>query len=164
MSDCVWPEREREEEEEEDLYKPNSVSFSLYLCGCDGQDEKQGLKTKHAGKGEMLRRTHKQVEFWILLHWTRHDKTDYYFFTKNSVSLLQTGTLAMANSGKNTNTSQFYITFGGANDSLTKLDGKHVVFGKVVEGLEALSIVESRASSESGKPVLPTIITDCGVL
>ena len=41
-----------------------------------------------------------------------------------------TGTLAMANSGKNTNTSQFYITFGGAAD-LSKLDGKHVVFGKV---------------------------------
>jgi cyclophilin family peptidyl-prolyl cis-trans isomerase len=96
---------------------------SIYGTG-KFNDEKQGLKTKHAGKG----------------------------------------TLAMANSGKNTNTSQFYITFGGASDSLTKLDGKHVVFGKVVEGLEALSIVESRASSESGKPVLPTIITDCGVL
>ena len=114
----------------------------------------------------------------------------------------------MANSGKNTNTSQFYITFG-ASDSLAKLDGKHVVFGKVsysvrycsfvlccarerqinirkltltqsitmnsfvfarvckmqvVEGVEVLSIVESRAASESGKPVLPVIITDCGVL
>ena len=41
---------------------------------------------------------------------------------------LDRGTLAMANGGKNTNTSQFYVTFG---ENLAQLDGKHVVFGKV---------------------------------
>ena len=42
----------------------------------------------------------------------------------------------MANSGKNSNTSQFYITLA---EKLPQLDGKHVVFGRVVEGLEILS-------------------------
>lgn len=45
------------------------------------------------------------------------------------------GTLSMANSGKNSNTSQFYITLA---DALPQLDGKHVVFGRVVGGLELL--------------------------
>lgn len=41
----------------------------------------------------------------------------------------------MANSGKNSNTSQFYITLA---DSLPQLDGKHVVFGRIVEGSQIL--------------------------
>lgn len=45
------------------------------------------------------------------------------------------GVVAMANSGKNSNTSQFYITLA---ESLPQLNGKHVVFGHVVEGLEVL--------------------------
>ena len=45
------------------------------------------------------------------------------------------GAVGMANSGKNSNTSQFYITL---EDRLPRLDGKHVVFGQVVEGLDIL--------------------------
>lgn len=45
------------------------------------------------------------------------------------------GVVGMANSGKNSNTSQFYITLAGA---LPQLNGKHVVFGQVVDGLEVL--------------------------
>ncbi len=45
------------------------------------------------------------------------------------------GVVGMANSGKNSNTSQFYISL---EERLPALDGKHVVFGQVVEGLDVL--------------------------
>ncbi len=57
------------------------------------------------------------------------------------------GVLSMANSGKDTNGSQFFICFGAA----PHLDGKHTVFGKVVKGLEVLDQLEA-AGSPSGQP------------
>jgi cyclophilin family peptidyl-prolyl cis-trans isomerase len=57
------------------------------------------------------------------------------------------GILSMANSGKDTNGSQFFLCFGPA----AHLDGKHAVFGKVVKGLEVLDKLEA-LGSESGKP------------
>lgn len=49
------------------------------------------------------------------------------------------GVVAMANSGKNTNSCQFYITLAPA----PACDGKHVVFGKVVEGMEVITRIGS---------------------
>jgi cyclophilin family peptidyl-prolyl cis-trans isomerase len=57
------------------------------------------------------------------------------------------GILSMANSGKDTNGSQFFLCFGPA----AHLDGKHAVFGKVVKGLEVMDALEA-LGSESGKP------------
>jgi cyclophilin family peptidyl-prolyl cis-trans isomerase len=57
------------------------------------------------------------------------------------------GVLSMANSGKDTNGSQFFICFGAT----PHLDGKHAVFGKVVKGLEVLDKLEA-IGSDSGKP------------
>lgn len=57
------------------------------------------------------------------------------------------GILSMANSGKDTNGSQFFLCFAAASH----LDGKHAVFGKVVKGLEVLDRLEA-IGSESGKP------------
>lgn len=55
------------------------------------------------------------------------------------------GVLAMANSGPNTNKSQFYITLRGVWDHL---DGKHTVFGRVVGGLETLDRIESEIETD----------------
>ena len=67
----------------------------------------------------------------------------------------------MANKGKNTNRSQFFIIL--SNDPLPKLDGKHVVFGKVAEGLEILDKIE-KVGEKNEKPKKPIKVEDCGEL
>jgi peptidylprolyl isomerase len=68
------------------------------------------------------------------------------------------GILSMGNSGKNSNTSQFFITL----DAAPQCDGKHVVFGSVVSGMEVVRYVESYATSLGTEPSVPVCITDCG--
>ena len=60
------------------------------------------------------------------------------------------GTLAMANCGKNTNGSQFYITTVPAH----WLDGKHTVFGKVIKGMEVVTDIESARVDSEEKPLM----------
>lgn len=67
------------------------------------------------------------------------------------------GTLSMANSGKNTNGSQFFI----CTDKCTWLNGKHVVFGKVLEGMDVVKEMEA-VGSKAGKTSKSVSITDCG--
>jgi len=69
------------------------------------------------------------------------------------------GMLAMANSGPNTNGSQFYVTGGRCE----WLDGKHVVFGSVLSGLDVLRKVE-KFGSKSGKTTEKIVISSCGEL
>ncbi|XP_073321954.1 peptidyl-prolyl cis-trans isomerase A [Pagrus major] len=69
------------------------------------------------------------------------------------------GILSMANAGPNTNGSQFFI----CTAKTSWLDGKHVVFGRVVEGLEVVKKMES-FGSQSGKTSQKIAIADCGQL
>ncbi|KAF3819983.1 hypothetical protein GH733_015492 [Mirounga leonina] len=72
-------------------------------------------------------------------------------------SFFPPGLLSMANSGPNTNGSQFFLTC----DKTDWLDGKHVVFGEVTEGLDVLRQIEAQGSKD-GKPKQKVIIADCG--
>jgi len=69
------------------------------------------------------------------------------------------GLLSMANSGKNTNGSQFFIT-----TAVTSwLDGKHVVFGEVVEGYNIVTEIE-KYGSRSGNTSERIIVTEAGTV
>ena len=69
------------------------------------------------------------------------------------------GQLSMANAGPNTNGSQFFVT----SVPCPWLDGKHVVFGKLVEGEDTFKAMEAQGTS-NGTPRSKVTITDCGEL
>ncbi|KAF9652379.1 cyclophilin [Thelephora ganbajun] len=69
------------------------------------------------------------------------------------------GLLSMANAGKNTNGSQFFIT----TVVTSWLDGAHVVFGEVVEGLELVKAIEGKGTA-SGTPTAKVTIANSGTV
>merc|ERR1712071_251946 len=77
-------------------------------------------------------------------------------FTRKHV---RPGLLSMANCGPNTNGSQFFVTTAVTN----WLDGKHVVFGEVSEGMDVVRNIE-KYGSDSGKTRAPVMVANCGQL
>merc|ERR1719295_1407522 len=82
-------------------------------------------------------------------------------FADENFTLKHTGSgiLSMANAGPNTNGSQFFI----CTAQTSWLDGKHVVFGNVVEGLDVVKKMEAQGT-QSGKTSAKVAIADCGQL
>lgn len=70
------------------------------------------------------------------------------------------GALSMANAGPNTNGSQFFLTTA----ETSWLDGRHVVFGYVVDGMDVVRKVEATKTNSRDKPVKPVTIADAGIL
>jgi cyclophilin family peptidyl-prolyl cis-trans isomerase len=79
---------------------------------------------------------------------------DENFIKRHNTSYL----LSMANAGKNTNASQFFITFRAT----PHLDGKHVVFGRVTRGTEIVKALEHVPTDRSERPLHECFISNCG--
>jgi len=81
-------------------------------------------------------------------------------FTETSLDRNDRGTIAMANAGPNTGSSQFFINLVNNNF----LDGKHPVFGKVVEGMDVVDKIAKVETDASDRPLVEVKIIKATVL
>ena len=70
------------------------------------------------------------------------------------------GVLSMANAGPNTGGSQFFVTLAATD----WLDGKHAVFGKVVEGIETVRSIGTTATGPGDRPLEPVVMESVRIL
>jgi peptidyl-prolyl cis-trans isomerase A (cyclophilin A) len=78
----------------------------------------------------------------------------YRYTEKHESTPPNRGVIAMANSGPNTNSSQFFITVADA----PWLTGKHTVFGRVIEGMGVVDALSQLATDAQGRPGTPVVI------
>lgn len=79
----------------------------------------------------------------------------YKFEDEFNDNLIVRGALAMANSGPNTNGSQFFIVTA---EAAPWLDGRHTVFGQIVEGMDAVDAIEGTPTDHNDRPLEPQVI------
>ncbi len=76
----------------------------------------------------------------------------YTFEDEFNQHKIERGALAMANAGPNTNGSQFFIV---TTEAAPWLDGKHTVFGRITEGMDAVDAIEGTKTDSSDRPLEP---------
>jgi peptidylprolyl isomerase len=81
-------------------------------------------------------------------------------FTNTALDENNRGTLSMANAGPNTGGSQFFINLVNNNF----LDGKHPVFGKVVEGLDVMDAIAKVQTNGQDKPLQDVVINKASII
>ncbi|MGB7589579.1 MAG: peptidylprolyl isomerase [Solirubrobacterales bacterium] len=79
----------------------------------------------------------------------------YTFEDETNDHRIVRGALAMANAGPDTNGSQFFIV---TTQAASWLDGKHTVFGRVSDGMDAVDAIESAKTDGSDRPLEPQTI------
>lgn len=124
--------------------------FILICLSCYRDDASRLVRT------EMLRTKDITQRVKMRNYWQRGVRLA---FADENFSLKHTGPgiLSMANSGPNTNGSQFFI----CTTKTQCLDGKHVVFGKVVDGYSVVQEME-KVGSQNGRTSEPVVIEDYG--
>jgi peptidyl-prolyl cis-trans isomerase B (cyclophilin B) len=80
----------------------------------------------------------------------------YKFADEKNDEQMVRGVLAMANSGPNTNGSQFFIVTASETPWLT---GKHTIFGRVISGMGVVDKIENSKTNENDLPLTPVIIS-----
>jgi peptidyl-prolyl cis-trans isomerase B (cyclophilin B) len=79
----------------------------------------------------------------------------YTFEDEFNEHKIERGALAMANAGPNTNGSQFFIV---TTEAAPWLDGKHTVFGRIVDGMDAVDAIEATETDAADRPLEPQVI------
>lgn len=138
-----------------------------FRCLCTGEKNKRGTRKPLTYKGNKLHRIIPgfMAQGGDLFNDGGGESIYGKIFNDENFTLKHDlpGTVSMANSGANTNSSQFFMCFRPSPDKTAKLDGKHVVFGQVVKGIEVLKEVENYGDP-SGKPTKKVLISNCGQL
>lgn len=137
---------------------PKTVENFRRICKGDFIDE-EGHKLTYAGTP-----FHRIIPGFVVqggdaVHRNGRGKYSIYqgvFKDENFRITHETGCVSMANTGKDTNGSQFFIP----TTSTPHLDGQHVVFGRVTQGLEVISEIE-KYGSKHGDPTKHIVVKSC---
>jgi peptidylprolyl isomerase len=132
--------------------KPNTVANFIKLAKegfCDGVKFHRVIKGFMIQGGDPLTKDDTMMSVWGT------GGPGYVFADEigNENSNVR-GTISMANAGPNTNGSQFFINVNDNNF----LDTKHTAFGKVVEGMDVVEIIENVATGSGDRPVEAVVI------
>lgn len=126
----------------------------------------EGFTDKGNGQSYSLKGTkfHRVIQKFMIQGGDLHRATSIFggmFPDENfKVKYYGPGWVGMANSGKDTNSSQFFI----ATADTSWLYGKHVVFGKVIKGMDVVYKIEKNKTNKQDAPVIPVVVINAGVL